>query len=109
MATGQIKILCWLGFHDWDGHTSKEYPPPRCKRCGKWHTHLLCSQVMEILGAEVMEKLKPCPFAPCKGEGQVVSEFVAKEFYVYCLNCGRHTDIYDTEEKAIKAWSRRTG
>ena len=31
------KILCFFGFHDWDGHTDDEYPIPRCRRCGKWY------------------------------------------------------------------------
>lgn len=31
------KILCFLGFHLWDGHTEEEYPAPRCTVCGKWH------------------------------------------------------------------------
>lgn len=31
------RILCWLGFHDWDGHTEPEYPAPQCRRCKRWH------------------------------------------------------------------------
>lgn len=33
------KILCFFGFHLWDGHTDENYPIPRCHRCGKWHRH----------------------------------------------------------------------
>ncbi len=52
-------------------------------------------------------KLKSCPFKPCNGIGQLVKEFVPNEFYVYCLRCGQHTDIYAIEKTAIKAWDRR--
>ncbi len=51
-----------------------------------------------------MTELKTCPFPPCKGKGQIVKEFIAGEFYFYCLNCGRHTEIKDNEADAIKAW-----
>lgn len=50
-------------------------------------------------------QLKPCPFKPCKGKGQIVKEFVPGEFYIYCLNCRRHTAIYKTEQAAINAWT----
>ncbi len=30
-----LKLLCFLGYHNWDGHTSSDYPKPRCKRCAK--------------------------------------------------------------------------
>ena len=53
------------------------------------------------------KELKPCPFKPCEGKGQIVREFIPREFYVYCLSCGRHTEVYDDESEAIKAWNRR--
>ena len=31
------KLLCLLGYHDWDGHPEEFYPAPRCRRCGEWH------------------------------------------------------------------------
>lgn len=54
-----------------------------------------------------MDELKKCRFSPCKGKGQLVSEFVPGEFYVYCLNCGRHTEVKKTKAEAIAAWNRR--
>jgi len=50
-----------------------------------------------------MEKLKPCQ--TCNGKAKLVDEFVAGEFYIYCLNCGRHGDIYPTAAAAITAWN----
>ena len=31
-----MNLKCLFG-HDWDGHTNENYPPPKCKQCGKWH------------------------------------------------------------------------
>lgn len=31
-------FTCHLGIHDWDGHTSHEYPAPQCRHCGEWHS-----------------------------------------------------------------------
>ncbi len=31
------KILCFFGFHEWDGHSDPSYPAPRCVFCKKWH------------------------------------------------------------------------
>ena len=31
------QLFCFLGFHEWDGHTDSEYPHPRCNRCKKWY------------------------------------------------------------------------
>lgn len=52
------------------------------------------------------EKLKPCPFnSPCIGEGKIMHN--ADIWYVFCKNCGRHTNSYQTRAEAIKAWNRR--
>lgn len=31
------RILCFLGFHEWDGHTDENYPAPQCIHCKRWH------------------------------------------------------------------------
>ena len=30
-------LYCFLGWHDWDGHTDPTYPAPQCRSCKKWH------------------------------------------------------------------------
>ncbi|KKL95462.1 hypothetical protein LCGC14_1854390 [marine sediment metagenome] len=30
------KILCWLGWHEWDGPI-QHFPAPKCRWCREWH------------------------------------------------------------------------
>ena len=55
-----------------------------------------------------MSDLKPCPFC-----GEEESErdtemcYGGKHYRVFCSYCGASTDLYDSPEKAEKAWNRR--
>ena len=60
------------------------------------------------------EALKPCPF--CGGDGHITgceTSVLKHEDYVSwiveCEKCGAGTVEYDSEEKAVAAWNRRTG
>lgn len=60
------------------------------------------------------EKLKPCPF--CGGEAEISKEqFDDKDTsYVMCKKCAARGEFffvsakYASNEKAVKAWNRRT-
>lgn len=56
-------------------------------------------------------ELKPCPDLRCGKEAQVIdcSTVSAHAFMVTCLNvfCGCKTDVYGTQEQAIKRWNKR--
>jgi len=53
-------------------------------------------------------KLIPCPF--CGGEAQIektVPHLNPTQYFGHCLTCRIESDLYDTEEEAIKAWNKR--
>lgn len=64
-------------------------------------------------GAEMSEELKRCPFCG----GQAVLHKAAIESFmlgrtifqeqISCVTCGVKTEVFDNEEKAVKAWNRR--
>lgn len=60
-------------------------------------------QALTLLKAEQPLTLNSCPYPPCKGEGKLQQN--AGIYYVYCNNCGRHTNSFETDTDAIKAWN----
>lgn len=56
-----------------------------------------------MVEAQERPLLDPCPYPFCKGEGKLQPN--AGIYYVYCKNCGRHTDPFETEAKAVKVWN----
>lgn len=64
----------------------------------------------------MMFKLKPCPF--CGGEAKIhycaeienakIRAILVNKVGVSCNDCHVATLPYETEEKAIEAWNRRT-
>ena len=49
------------------------------------------------------ENLKRCPF--CRGTANIAKGQI--EFWAYCPHCGAQTELYETEQEAIKAWNTR--
>ena len=49
-------------------------------------------------------KHKGCP--SCGGKGDYLGSGCGTSF-VYCMDCGMKTGLFDTEEKAWAAWDRR--
>lgn len=49
------------------------------------------------------DTLKPCPF--CGGVAKIGKGEI--EFWAYCPHCGAQTELYETEQEAIKAWNSR--
>lgn len=50
-------------------------------------------------------KLKPCPF--CGGKPDLGSYSSSGNWIVVCSKCEAETQIYETEQKAVKAWNTR--
>ena len=50
-----------------------------------------------------MTELKSCPF--CGGVAKIGKGEI--EFWTYCPHCGAQTELYETEQEAIKAWNAR--
>lgn len=54
--------------------------------------------------------LKPCPF--CGGEADVIEHIfeIDSTYGLQCKKCKAKTyQFYESEEKAIESWNRRTG
>lgn len=49
------------------------------------------------------DTLKPCPF--CDGTAKIAKGEI--EFWAYCPHCGVQTELYETEQEALKAWNAR--
>lgn len=54
-----------------------------------------------------MDELKPCPF--CGGEDiALVNIRPLKDLWgIWCIDCQASFPLFNTEQKAIKAWNRR--
>ena len=58
------KFLCMIGIHAWDGHADPDYPPPRCKRCGKWYSRkyvCICTKVCDCQSPATGHFSNECP------------------------------------------------
>ena len=62
----------------------------------------LFDQALTLLNQQ-SKALNSCPYPPCKGEGKLQQN--AGIYYVYCINCGRHTDSFEKDADAITAWN----
>ena len=52
-------------------------------------------------------KLKPC--RECNGKGIIKKLYKTTSIYfIKCVNCGKQSGLWQTEELAIKAWNERT-
>lgn len=50
-------------------------------------------------------ELKPCPF--CGGKPNLRSYSKSRNWIVFCSKCETETQVYESEQKAVKAWNSR--
>lgn len=50
-------------------------------------------------------ELKPCPF--CGGKPNLRSYSKSRNWIVFCSKCETETQVYESEQEAVKAWNSR--